>query len=165
MLAGYIRDVKGMLEAMPNYPVGGVKVGHVDTTNVWTNTSNSEVIKASDFVGTDIYPYFQKTQNNSIANAKNLFDGGLEQVKKAVGKAGREGKTTVWVTETGWPVNGEKKNLAETGRDEAEAYWGDVACEAFGSVNTWWFTLQDWSAVPSFAVVGQDGGMLFDMSC
>jgi hypothetical protein len=32
-------------------------------------------------------------------------------------------------------------------------------------MNTFWFTLQDYYAVPSFAVVGVNDEELFDMSC
>lgn len=125
--------------------------------------SNHDVIRASDFIGTDIYPYFQTLQNNTVANSYDLFWNGVKQVKNAVAKAGSG--ASVWVTETGWPVNGQKKNEAVSGTGEARTYWSEVACSAFEGINTWWFTLQDWSAVPSFAVVGQDGNQLYSQSC
>lgn len=105
-LAAKIYDVRGMLQKVPGY-TNEVRVGHVDTTNAWFDSSNSAVIRACDFVGADIYPYFQTAQNNSIANAGVLFWEGVEQVRKAVGKAseGRLGGVpSVWVTETGWYV-------------------------------------------------------------
>jgi glucan endo-1,3-beta-D-glucosidase len=157
-----IYDVRGMLSEVSGYS-NEVRVGHVDTTNAWTNASNSAVIRACNFVGTDIYPYFQTLQNNDISNAENLFWNGVKQVRDAVSKAG--GGASVWVTETGWPVNGPTKGNAVPGTDNAETYWKGVACDAFGSLNAFWFTLQDWSAVPSFAIVGQDGERLYNLTC
>jgi glucan endo-1,3-beta-D-glucosidase len=162
ILAEMIYDVRGMLSEVSGYS-NEVRVGHVDTTNAWTNASNSAVIRACNFVGTDIYPYFQTLQNNDISNAENLFWNGVKQVRDAVSKAG--GGASVWVTETGWPVNGPTKGNAVPGTDNAETYWKGVACDAFGSLNAFWFTLQDWSAVPSFAIVGQDGERLYNLTC
>ncbi|KAH7333129.1 glycoside hydrolase superfamily [Rhexocercosporidium sp. MPI-PUGE-AT-0058] len=170
-LAAKIYDVRGMLMKTPGY-TNDVRVGHVDTTNAWFNASNSAVVRACDFVGADIYPYFQTKQNNSIANAEKLFWEGVEQVKTAVGKAsvGRKaGAPSVWVTETGWPVNGATKGLAVPSIQNAKTYWKGVACSTFAKtgkgLNTFWFTIQDWRAVPSFAVLGEEGEVLFDMSC
>lgn len=112
---------------------------------------------------TDTYPYYQTLQNNSIANAEFLFWNGVKQVRDAVTKAGST--ANVWVTETGWPINGNAKALATPGIDEAEMYWLDVACSAFAKINTFWFTFQDWSAVPSFAVIGQDSEVLYNLTC
>ncbi|KAF8859744.1 glycoside hydrolase family 17 protein [Acephala macrosclerotiorum] len=161
-LASQIYDVRGMLQELPGWN-GSIKVGHVDTTNAWTNTSNYDVIRACDFIGTDIYPYFQTLQDNNVSNSYDLFWNGVKQVQNAVSKAGST--ASVWVTETGWPVNGPVKNQATPGTGEARMYWSAVACSAFDRINTFWFTLQDWSAVPSFAVVGQDGSQLYDQSC
>jgi glucan endo-1,3-beta-D-glucosidase len=161
-LAHQIYDVRGMLSEVSGY-TSEIKVGHVDTTNAWTNSSNREVIRACDFVGTDIYPYFQTKQENSIENSKSLFSENVQSVKTAVANAGSE--ASVWVTETGWPVNGTTKNLAVASVENAKTYWDEVACSAFSSMNTFWFTLQDYYAVPSFAVVGVNDEELFDMSC
>jgi glucan endo-1,3-beta-D-glucosidase len=161
-LAGMIYDVRGMLSEVSGYS-DEVRVGHVDTTNAWTNASNSAVIRACDFVGTDIYPYFQTLQDNDISNAENLFWNGVKQVRDAVSNVG--GGASVWVTETGWPVSGPTKGKAVPGTDNAGTYWKEVACSAFGSLNAFWFTLQDWSAVPSFAIIGQDGERLYNLTC
>lgn len=177
-LAERIYDVRGMLAALPGYAQYKdlARVGHVDTTDAWTNSSNIAVIRASEFIGADIYPYFQSKQNNSIENAPTLFWNGLEQVLSVVRKAsvGRKGGVpSVWVAETGWPVNGVERGLAVPGRENARAYWKGVACGGFEregegqgrGLNTFWFTVQDWSAVPSFAVLGEQGEELFDMRC
>lgn len=168
-LVTQINDVRGMLKSTPSYPTSGIKVGHVDTSNIWTETSTYPLTRACDFVGVDSYPYFQATQNNSISNAGNLFREGIAGVKTAVSKAGST--ASVWVAETGWPVNGSTKGLAVAGRENARAYWSDVACSSFdtevgeGGVNIWWFTLQDWSAYPSFAVVDPEFEVEYDLSC
>ncbi|CZR58493.1 uncharacterized protein PAC_08385 [Phialocephala subalpina] len=129
-LASQIYDVRGMLQELPGWN-GSIKVGHVDTTNAWTNTSNREVIRACDFIGTDIYPYFQTLQDNNVSNSYELFWNGVKQVQNAVTKAGST--ASVWVTETGWPVNGATKNNAIPGTTEARTYWSNVACMVYVS--------------------------------
>lgn len=161
-LAQQIYDVRGMLSTTPGYSKS-IPVGHVDTSNAWSNLSNKAVIAACEFVGTDIYPYFQSTQNNAIENAHALYLDGVKQVRKAVAGAGS--KAAVWVTETGWPIEGPTKNLAVPSVANARKYWQAVACDAFNTVNTFWFTLQDWSAVPSFGVIGKDSEMLYNQDC
>jgi exo-beta-1,3-glucanase (GH17 family) len=54
-LVSQINDVKGMLKNTSGYTTA-IKVGHVDTNNIWFNTSNRALILACDFVGTDVYP-------------------------------------------------------------------------------------------------------------
>jgi len=161
-LARQINEVRDMLSGVSGYSPS-IKVGHVDTTNAWTNRSNAAVIQACDFVGTDIYPYFQDLQNNSIENADDLFWNGVKEVREAVADAGRD--TSVWVTESGWPVNGTTKNLAVADTKNAKSYWKSTACSAFQQINVFWFTLQDWSAYPSFAVLDPDSNWEFDLSC
>lgn len=67
------------------------------------------------------------------------------------------------------PNNGPTKGLAVPSIQNAKTYWKSVACSTFANagrgLNTFWFTVQDWRAVPSFAVLGEEGEVLFDMSC
>lgn len=162
-LTGKIQDVRGMLEALSGYPSGGIEVGHVDTTNAWYDDSNDAVIRACDFIGVDVYPYFQSEDNNAISNAGNLFKDAVSQSKSAVAAAG--GTASVWITETGWPVNGAQNGNAVAGVSNAASYFQQVACQMFGTMNMFWFQYQDWYADPSFAVVNPDGEQYFSQTC
>ncbi|CCU75636.1 GPI-anchored cell wall beta-1,3-endoglucanase [Blumeria hordei DH14] len=74
----------------------------------------------------------------------------------------------LWITETGWPVGGPKSGAAETGSTNAKSYWDQVGCPNFGTVNTWWYTLDDTDGSTS---PGEQFGVVkgetpnFDLSC
>ncbi|TVY92835.1 putative glucan endo-1,3-beta-glucosidase [Lachnellula willkommii] len=135
-------------------------VGHVDTWNAWTNSSNAAVIAASDFLGTDAYPYFQTAYANSISNGQSLFEAAYQAT---VGVAG--GKP-VWITETGWPVSGATKADAVASTANAETYWQAVGCGfAFDKIPTFWYVLVDEGASPSFGVTDGTSTPLYDLTC
>jgi len=135
-------------------------VGHVDTWNAWTNSSNAAVIGAVDFLGTDAYPYYQTTYQNSISNGQSLFESAY---KATVSVAG--GKP-VWITETGWPVSGPTMAQAVANTANAETYWQQVGCGfAFNKIPTFWFDLVDGGASPSFGVTGGSTTPLYGLSC
>ncbi|KAJ4386337.1 hypothetical protein N0V93_009232 [Gnomoniopsis smithogilvyi] len=161
-LAEKIWDVKGMLRKLPGY-TSSVEVGHVDTTNAWFDHTNDPVMVACDFIGVDIYPYFQTEDNNHIYNAGQLFNNAISQAMTSVTAAGS--KASVWVTETGWPVTGSSLGAAVPGVENAASYFQQVACPSFDRMNTFWFTYQDWFASPSFAVVNADGQQYFSQTC
>lgn len=161
-LADKIQDVKGMLSEIHGYP-GNVKVGHVDTTNAWFDSTSNAVMVVCDFIGVDIYPYFQTEDDNHIDNAGQLFDNAIAQTVKSVADAGS--KASVWVTETGWPVTGSALGAAVPSKQNAASYFQQVACPSFNKMNTFWFTYQDWFATPSFAVVNADGHQYFSQTC
>lgn len=162
-LAWKVNDVRSMVRGLPGYGGQRIQVGHVDTTNAWFDLGNAAVHRACDFIGVDVYPYFQSDQDNHISNAGNLFWGAIAEAQKAVADAGSD--ASVWVTETGWPVNGNAIGNAVPSVQNAATYFNQVACTAFGKMNTFWFTFQDWYAEPSFAVVNADGQKYFEMDC
>jgi len=135
-------------------------VGHVDTWNSWTNSSNAAVITASDFIGMDAYPYYQTTDDNVISNGQSLFETAYQAT---VGVAG--GKP-VWITETGWPVTGPTEAGAVASTANAETYWQQVGCGfAFDKIPTFWYDLVDEGASPSFGVTDGTTTPLYDLSC
>ncbi|TVY78581.1 putative glucan endo-1,3-beta-glucosidase eglC [Lachnellula suecica] len=135
-------------------------VGHVDTWNSWTNSSNAAVVTAVDFLGTDAYPYYQTTYSNAIANGQSLFEQAYEAT---VGIAG--GKA-VWITETGWPVSGPTENDAVASTANAETYWQAVGCGfAFDKIPTFWYDLVDEGASPSFGVTDGSTTPLYTLAC
>lgn len=149
-VVNYVTQVKN---ALSGTSLSGVQIGHVDTWNAWTNSSNNAVIEAVDWLGVDEYPYFQNTVSNSIDDAYTLFWQAYNATAAAAG-----GKP-VWITETGWPISGSKaENLAVASVANAQLFWDEVGCaSAFGKVNTWWYVLQDSAPTvqdPSFGLVG-----------
>lgn len=158
VLVSYIQQVR---QAISGGPLAAAPVGHVDTWNAYTNSSNSEVISNCDFLGLDEYPYFQNTDVNSIGNASYLFFEAYNRVEAVA-----NGKP-LWITEAGWPTSGPTQNLAVASVDNAETFWQDVACELERrNINTWWYILIDSGASPSFGVQGQlNGAPLYDLSC
>lgn len=157
----YISEVR---EAIAGTALANVKVGHVDTWTAWVDGSNTEVIKACDWIGQDAYPYFQSSDDNSVENGKSLFDQALAATVAAVGSK------PVWITETGFPVSGKTVNKAVPSIENAKTYWDTVGCPYFESHNVWWYTLQDAEPTtpnPSFGIVGSTLGTtpLFNLTC
>ncbi|KAH8589045.1 glycoside hydrolase superfamily [Bisporella sp. PMI_857] len=130
----FIRQVR---ESLGGMGLGDVPVGHVDTWSAWSNSSNSAVIDACDFIGTDLYPYYEDDKDNEIANAKSIFTQTLNQTLTAAGDK------PVWITETGWPVSGPNFGKAVASKENAQRYWSEVGCGLFGKTNTWWYNLRD----------------------
>ncbi|CAD0082586.1 unnamed protein product [Aureobasidium vineae] len=175
-LAQKIYDVRGMVRAM------GVnkEVGHVDTWTAWVDSANTEVVKASDFIGLgestsasittarhttnillDAYPYFE---GSSIENASNAFWSAINKVRGVVDKVS-PGKW-VWVTETGWPVSGSKYGNGVASVKNAQTFWKQIACAAFKQVHIFWYVHQDYQASPSFGVIDRNGNAIYDQqSC
>lgn len=172
-ITGFIHDtrqrIKGTLLA-------GKPVGHVDTWLSWMNTSNAAVVDAVDFLGVDIYPFFERDPSvrdfipghlsNTIDNAVPLFDALYEVTRKS-----SKGKP-VWVTETGWPYSntGKPWGQAEASVANQKTYWDEIGCrKLFGRVSTFWYTLRDGNpgADQRFAVVADDLalGPRFDLKC
>jgi len=161
-LAQQIYDVRGMLSTVNGYSTN-VQVGHVDTWTAWVDGRNEAVIKACDFIGTDGYPYFQNTQANSIDNAYNLYWESVQAVRDVVNRV--HSGAWVWVTESGWPTAGPTENQAVPSVANAQQYWKTVACSSFKSMHTFWYTLQDFNASPSFGIADANGNAKYDLTC
>jgi glucan endo-1,3-beta-D-glucosidase len=157
-LVTYIKQVKS---AISGTTLSGASIGHVDTWDAWTNSTNSAVIDEIDWLGFDGYPYYQTTMSNGIDQGKTLFD---EAVAKT--KAVANGKE-IWITETGWPVSGPDEGDAVASVANAKQYWDQVGCPLFGETNTWWYMLADAGASASFGVTGSTSSTnpLFNLSC
>ncbi|KIX96100.1 uncharacterized protein Z520_08355 [Fonsecaea multimorphosa CBS 102226] len=160
-IINYINQVRS---AIAGTSAAGKPVGHVDTYNVWTNSSQNDLIGACDFLGVDAYPWYETTKANSIDNANATFWGDYDDTTAAA-----QGKP-VWITETGWPVSGANSNEAVASVQNAQTYYDEVGCTAFGEgINTWWYILQDTGASPSFGVVGAGSPPpttpLYSLSC
>ncbi|PTB45825.1 glycoside hydrolase family 17 protein [Trichoderma asperellum CBS 433.97] len=160
-LVNYINQVRDTIKGTC---LAKVPIGHVDTWNAWVVGSNKPVIDAVDWLGMDTYPYYENTNSNGIANAKALYEAALQKIQNA--GPGKE----VWVTETGWPVNGKSSGDAVASVSNAQKYWQEVGCPNFGKTNVWWYTLQDAEPSapnPSFGLIGSSltEKPLFDLSC
>ncbi|KAI9759010.1 MAG: hypothetical protein M4579_002673 [Chaenotheca gracillima] len=156
-LAGQINDIRNSLKSAG---VTGVEVGHVDTWTAWVDGANTDVIKACDFIGTDGYPYFQ---NANINDGYNVFWESVQNVRDTVNKVS-PGKW-VWITESGWPVSGPNSGAAVPSTANAQKYWSTVACAAFEQAHTFWYTLSDTNASPSFGVVDTNNKPIYNLAC
>jgi glucan endo-1,3-beta-D-glucosidase len=135
VVANFITETRSFLQ---NTTLAKVPVGHVDTFNVWGNASNVAVLNAVDFLGIDVYPFYESDLgNNSIGNALSLWNSAMSQVQTSAG-----GKP-VWITETGWPSSGAAWGDAIPSVDNAMQYWDEIGCTLFGVTNTWWYVLED----------------------
>ncbi|KAG5943142.1 hypothetical protein E4U53_007108 [Claviceps sorghi] len=125
-------------KAFADGPLGKVPIGHVDTWDVWTNSSNKAVIDAVDFVGVDEYPFYEDSKGNDIKNAGHLFDHAFDATAAAI-----NGKP-LWVAETGWPSSGPNWDKAVPSVENAKYYWDEVGCRRlFNKVPTFWYNLRD----------------------
>jgi len=146
VIINYVGQVRSTIAGTS---AAGKPVGHVDTYNVFTNSSQNALISAIDFLGMDAYPYYETTKANSIGNANATFWDDYDQT------AGVSQGKPVWIAETGWPVSGPASGQAIASLENAQTYYDDVGCAAFAdNINTWWYILQDTGASPSFGLVG-----------
>ncbi|KAJ2905752.1 murein transglycosylase [Zalerion maritima] len=134
-IAGFISDVRA---AINGTLLEDKMVGHVDAWSAWGNSSNKAVVDAVDFVGVDLYPYYEKDKGNSFDNSTNVYDYIYGIAKDAAGDK------PLWITETGYPVSGPTFGEAETSVQNAGAYWQNIGCDKlFGRENVWWYNLRD----------------------
>lgn len=156
----FINDYK---KAFSDNALSKVPVGHVDTWDVWTNSSIKPVIDAVDWVGVDEYPYYENDKGNNIKNSGRLFDRAFDATVAAV-----NGKP-VWVTETGWPSLGPSWDEAVASVENAKYYWDEVGCRRlFNKVPTFWYNLRDSNPdnKMKFAITKDlSTKPLFDLSC
>lgn len=161
-LAGQVYDVRGMLSTVSGYSTN-VQVGHVDTWTAWVDPASEVLVRACDFVGTNGFPYFQNTQNNNIDQAYNLFWESIGRVRQVVDRV--KPGVWVWATETGWPTSGKTENQAVPNVANAGRYWKEVACSSFSSMHTFWYSIQDYNASPSFGVADGSGKPYYNLKC
>jgi glucan endo-1,3-beta-D-glucosidase len=135
VIIGFISDYK---KALADTALASVPIGHVDTWDSWTNSSNKAVLDAVDWIGVDEYPYYENDKGNTIENSGTLFDRAYDATVAAA-----NGKP-VWVTETGWPYTGEDWDEAVASVDNAKYYWDEVGCrKLFNKTPTFWYNLRD----------------------
>lgn len=90
-LVSYIKQVKSVLSGTV---LSNVAIGHVDTWDAWTNSTNADVIDEIDWLGVDEYPYWQSTDGNAVENGASLFATALQVTENVA-----QGKD-IWITET-----------------------------------------------------------------
>ncbi|KAK3368950.1 glycoside hydrolase superfamily [Lasiosphaeria ovina] len=157
-----VQCINQVRNAVKGTVLAGAPIGHVDTWNSWDNSSNKMVIDNSDWLGTDAYPYWEATYENTIENSKNLFFDALSKTNAAA-----KGKP-VWITETGFPVSGKASNKATPSVENARKYWRDVGCGLFGTYSTWWFQLSglsDHGTLDFGLMKDPSASPYFDLSC
>lgn len=158
-LAEQVYDVRGMI-SQDKYGGKGIWVGHVDTYNAW-NASSADLIKAVDFVGMDAYPYWQGV---TVDQATQTFQDALDTTQGFINQYNSNAK--LWITETGWPVDGPDFGNSKAEVSSAKSFWDQVLCRFADSYATWWYTLHDTSTeAQNFGVLDDNFSPLFDLSC
>lgn len=132
-----IRFVNETRSRLNGTTLSTIPIGHVDSWSAWANESNKDVIRAVDFVGTNLFPYYEDDKGNDFSNASTLFNFALNATEAAAGDK------EVWITETGWPISGPDFGAAKATSENAKGYWDTVGCRLFGRKNVWWYILQD----------------------
>lgn len=133
-----VKFINDFREGVAGTPLASKPVGHVDTWDVWPNSTIKAVMDAVDFIGVNGFPYYETGKGNSIKNAGKLFDTSYDAVLAAAGDK------PVWVTETGWPYVGENWDAAVASVDNAKYYWNEIGCRRlFGKTTAFWYTLRD----------------------
>lgn len=154
-LASQVNDVRGML-----WSVGASdkSIGHVDTWTAWVDSANTAVIDAVDWLGDDLYPYWQGIGTDNGA-ANNAYREAVNRVR-----AISQGKE-VWTTETGQPISGKTLGNSVPSVESAQIYWWQVTCASIKEMNFFWYDLDDFAASPEFAVVDTNYNPLINMQC
>lgn len=155
ILASKINDVRGMMWSIG---AGDKSIGHVDTWTAWVDGANTPVIDAVDWLGNDLYPYWQGIGTDDGA-ANGAYWEAVENVR-AVSK-GKE----VWTTETGQPITGDTIGSAVPSVQSLQTFWWQITCASVKEMNFFWYDLDDFSASPQFAVVDHQYNPLIDMRC
>ncbi|KAF2180111.1 glycoside hydrolase family 17 protein [Zopfia rhizophila CBS 207.26] len=133
-IANFVKEVRDNIK---DTPLSKIPVGHVDTWTAWVNESNKAVVDEVDFVGANLFPYYEDDKGNDFSNATAVFGDAFNKTKNAVGDK------PVWITETGWPITGPDFGKAKASLDNAKGYWETIGCTLFGRTNTFWYTLHD----------------------
>jgi len=135
--ATIVQFIKQVRSALAGTPLASTPIGHVDSWSAWANGSNAAVVDNVDFLGMDLYPYYEKDQDNRIERAEAIFeDLHNDTVVAAKGKP-------IWITETGWPVSGPAYGNATASAENSKTYWDLIACKYLGRMNVFWYTLRD----------------------
>jgi len=132
-LAGYIYDVKGMVQVALGAPQ--VPVGTADTWTSWVDGANKPVITASDVILMNGFPYWQ---GSTIEDSLATFQKSIAATQAVI-----DGKPLI-VGETGWPTAGPNFGNAVANRENLQAYWKGVACWLQSQGMSWlWFSAFD----------------------
>lgn len=135
--ATIVRFMKDVRDLIKDTPLKDAPVGHVDTWTAWVNESNADVIKEADFLGTNLFPYYEDDKSNDVSNALTNFNDAVSATEAVA-----QGKD-VWITETGWPIKGPDFGEAKATLENSKSFWDDVGCSIFGRRNVWWYVLRD----------------------
>ncbi|KAJ6259571.1 Glucan 1,3-beta-glucosidase [Drechslerella dactyloides] len=160
-LAGYIWDVKGMVQN--SYGKTNIPVGTSDGIGALLNGANQAVLDASDVMMVTDYPFYGGTNINSALSA-------FKHDWWALG-AKMNGRPLV-VGETGWPTGGQTVGQAVPTTSTAGQYFRQIACWMrttrkpffwFQGIDEPWKTGA--AAETQFGVSSYGGNQKFSMTC
>lgn len=127
-LAGYISQVK---ECTSN----AVPVGSVQRINEWLNADDASTLAAAcDVIGVNIYPFFTQGDSTSVSKLETQWAQMLA--------AGYD-ESTMHVTETGWPYEGDDYEGNSPSYDGMQQYLDDWATWSSSVQSSYWFMMYD----------------------
>ncbi|KAF4028024.1 hypothetical protein GN244_ATG20318 [Phytophthora infestans] len=127
-LTGYISQVK---ECTSN----AVPVGSVQRINEWLNADDASTLAAAcDVIGVNIYPFFTQGDSTSVSKLETQWAQMLA--------AGYD-ESTMHVTETGWPYEGDDYEGNSPSYDGMQQYLDDWATWSSSVQSSYWFMMYD----------------------
>ncbi|KAL3664293.1 hypothetical protein V7S43_010620 [Phytophthora oleae] len=127
-LTGYISQIK---ECTSN----AVPVGSVQRINEWLNADGASTLAAAcDVIGVNIYPFFTEGDGTSVSK--------LEAQWAQMVAAGYD-ESTMHLTETGWPYEGDDYEGNSPSYDGMQQYLDDWATWSSSAQSSYWFMMYD----------------------
>ncbi|KAG5517889.1 hypothetical protein PMAC_000344 [Pneumocystis sp. 'macacae'] len=133
------KQIVSVKELLGELGLSNIKVGTADTWNIFATDAANSVVKASDIIFVNLFPYWQGvTINDSPATFFNGVSRAME-VTRII-----KNTLEVWIGETGWPTGGTTYGNSLPSVENAAYYWINTICPSlYSGLNIIIFELTD----------------------